>query len=79
MSNYKAAQEVLNNIHQKVANSEFFTGIEIAAYKDGESYSDDLCVRVLVSDPSITHKDLDIPKTLKNIPIVIKTSVIRPL
>ena len=79
MSNLKTSQEVLETINQKVSQSKYFSGIEIAAYKQGETYTDDVCIRVLVNESSITHEDLNIPHTLKDIPILVEKRIIEPL
>jgi len=79
MSDLKSAEEVLDIVKKKVEQSEFFTGIEIAALRKGDVYTDELCVRVLVNKKNITHSDLEIPTTLKDIPIVIEKRILNPL
>ncbi|CAL2076569.1 hypothetical protein [Tenacibaculum sp. 190524A02b] len=79
MQNLEIAKEVFTTINQKVIQSKFFTGIEIASYKKGNTYTDELCVRVLVNNPNVTHQQLNIPTSLNNIPIIIETRIIKPL
>jgi len=76
MQNYDKVKENLKIIQDKVIDSPFYNGIEIAALKKDGKYTDTLCIRVLTNSKKIKHKDLNIPETIDDIVIVVEYRMI---
>ncbi len=66
------ATNILNKIAEELKNHENFAGIEVAVLKVGETYTSDLCIRVLVNSKEVTHEDLNLPVEIEGFPVRIK-------
>jgi len=77
MKDLDKATKVFEAIKAKVEHHKFFSGIEIASLQKDNAYTDDLCVRVLVNEKNIDHKDLNLPQTMEDVPIEVTYRVIK--
>ncbi|MBL8500452.1 MAG: hypothetical protein LZF64_01270 [Nitrosomonas sp.] len=76
MTTLNQAEAVFSQLEKQLKDHPLFTGIEIAALRKDGTYTDDLCVRVLVNSPSATHETLNLPKEIDGVVIEVHYSVI---
>lgn len=76
METQKQAEAVFMRLEKQLKKHPLFSGIELAALQKDGVYTNELCVRILVNSPNVTHEILNIPKKIDGVVIEIRFSKI---
>ena len=79
MPSIKEAEDLRKKLEKKLSKESFFSGIEIAAYFDGVDYTDEPCIKILVNKEGMTLNDVNLPKEMDGIKLVLEERTIFPL
>jgi hypothetical protein len=79
MPSLQKIQKLQTQIEAQLLKNPLVNGIEIAALKKGNDYTDEMCLRILIADSKVTHKDLGLAKKMENIIIQLEHKKIEPM
>jgi hypothetical protein len=76
MATLQQAEKVFKNLEHQLLKNPLISGIEIAALRRGDTFTDDLCVRILVNSQKATHETLNVPTEMDGVGIEVRYGVI---
>ena len=78
MRKFDKARVVLKKVLYNVYDSQFYSGIEIISFNEDGKYTDEnIGIKVLVNENTITNRDLSVPEFIDGVKIIVEYKVFK--